>query len=130
MISRLSEWDKIFNFNFVNLIVTSRLYPFLLILQIIWLIFIAIKIFKHQRSFTIALNLFIYQFTSTILLYIHYLNKLETTLFEYTDSIRFSYKEILITENRWLTFFSYEIILSILSFILIIFYLYYIRDRG
>ncbi len=64
MIGRIKEWDNIFNLEFTNLIVTSRLYPLLLLIQIVWLLFIVHKIIyglgwiNEKRNHTIAYKRF------------------------------------------------------------------------
>ena len=130
MIGRIKEWDNIYNFEFTNLIVTSRLYPFLLIIQIVWLLFIVHKIFKNKNSISVFLNLFIFQFTLILLFYIHYINKLKTALYEFRDSLKFSFEVILIAENRWLTFFSYELILALLNLFLALYYILKLKQNN
>ena len=130
MIGRIKEWDNIFNLEFTNLIVTSRLYPLLLIIQIVWLLFIVRKVVKNKNSISVFLNLFIFQFTSILLFYIHYINKIKTTLYEFRDSLKFSFEEILIIDNRWLSFFSYELILAFLNLFLALYFILKLKQNN
>ncbi len=123
MKNKLLDWDNFFNFDFLNLIIINRFYPYILLLQFLWLILIFIFIYKKKKTIFILLNIVSFQFICSILLYLHYLNKLRTSLFEYKVSILFTFDQMLLIDSRWLTFFSYEIIIATIMFILSLIFL-------
>ena len=121
LIEKIQKFDKIFNFNLVQLLFSGNVITIILLLQIVWFIVIVLLLFKSKKTLRTFLNLLFLQFSIIIFMFYHYIHLIKKMLFNFSLIRQLSYEEALYALNSWFVFFSYEIVIGVLSFALIMF---------
>lgn len=118
IVQKIEEWYKIFNFNINYLPVGGISEAFILLIQVIWIIILIYMVIRNKNLKFIVVNLIVFLFSGVLSMYYHYINNYISTVQEYNDLLKYTHDDLLYSMNKWMVFFSYELIFCLSIFLI------------